>query len=173
MADFLAGQVPTAAELNLAAKAGVIVGWAQRVIDSNTANSTTDVAVLELPDVPLTAGRIYEILSSTLRIDCSIANDVGMARIRYTTDGSTPGVTSTVLPGGQAQGVLANTSFPEDKVIATRYVPASNETMSLLLCVSRQTGTGVITILADGANRVIELTIRDCGVSPGDIGIDR
>lgn len=169
----LAGQVLTAADFNLAAKSGEIVGWAQRISNSSASSSTTDVAVLELPDIAITAGRLYEIFTSPLRLDTGVANDVAMARIRYTTDGSTPSVSSTVLPGGQAEAVLANVTFGEDRVISTTYVPAADETLSLLLCVSRQTGSGSITVIADGSATLCELKVRDCGVSAGDTGVDR
>ena len=172
MADFLAGQVPTAAELNLAAKPGTILGKAQRITDSTTATSATDVAVLELPDIAITAGRIYE-LRATARIDTSVAANLGRIRLRYTTDGSTPTNTSTIMPNGQSEASIANTAFGEDRIISATYVPAGNETLSLLLCVSMQSGSGNVITQADGTNIITEITVTDCGVDPGDTGIDK
>jgi len=172
VADILAGQILTAAEIALAAKAGVCVGRAERVSNSSSANSTTLVAVLRLDDIAITGGRRYRIETPPLFLDGSIANDVGQAWIVYTTDGSTPTASSTVLPGGVTQTVIPNISFGEARPIITFYTPAADETLSLLLCVARASGTGVIVIQANGTSTLCEVAVYDAGVDPGDTGVD-
>jgi hypothetical protein len=161
-----------ASKLNLEVLPGTIVGVAQRITDSSLATSATDIAVLELPDIAITAGRRYEI-RATGRIDTSVAANLGRMRLRYTTDGSTPSTSSTVMPNGQSQASIANTAFGEDRVILCTYVPAGNETLSLLLCLSMQSGSGNVVLQADGTSVVTEIVVIDRGVDTGDTGIDR
>jgi hypothetical protein len=172
VADFLAGQVPTAAELILASRAGECLDRAQRITDSTGSATTTLVPVLRLDDVPITAGRAVIVESSGILLDSSVADDVGLLTVTYTTDGSTPTIASAVLPGAVAERLVRNISFPETCNIRTRYTPAGNETLSLLLCVSRAAGTGTIVAKANGTSSVMELTVIDAGVDGGDHGTD-
>lgn len=172
MANFLAGQVPTAAELSLATRAGEVVGRARRITDSSASTSTTRVAVLELDDVPLTGGRVYEIASPNLNIDGGTANDDYVVDILYTTDGSTPTTSSALLPGSSCEIIQPDAARNITAHISTTYTPATDETLSLLLCLRHGSGTSSAVIRADGTFRHIEMLVIDRGVDPGDTGVD-
>lgn len=169
---FAAFEKVRASKLNREVLPGTVIAQHRRETNSSGASSTSNVAVLRILNIPLTAGRMYKIETSPLRLDTGVANDVGKATLLYTTDGTTPTTSSPELPGGQAQRVLANVTFGTDAVIRTTYTPGSDETLALLLCVSRPSGTGSIVIIADGASTIAELTVTDAGEDPGDTGTD-
>lgn len=168
---FTSQQTLTAALLNTAVLAGTVLGRARRTTSSSGSTSTTLVPVLRLDDIPIIGGRAYNVMTTPLLLDTSVANDVGRIAITYTTDGSTPTISSTIMPGTEYTTVLPNPAVAQGITGNTTYVPASNETLSLLLCVSRFSGTGTITILGS-SSVVIEMKIVDGGVDPGDTGVD-
>lgn len=165
--SFLAGQTLTAAALNLATKK--ILARGRRTTAST--GTTTEVGVIRLDDIPIVGGRLYEISSSTVTPDTGTNGDMTNVRIRYTTDGSTPSTSSTVLPGAIGQVRLDDASNGEALVVKTFYAPASDETLSLLLTVGRSSGSGTITLFADGVFET-HLVVKDVGVDPGDTGTD-
>lgn len=165
MAEWAAGEEATAAKMN---RHG-IKGRARRT--SNSTTTTTETGVLRLDDIPILAGRCYEIKSSPLGLDSSVTNDETIAQIRYTTDASTPTTSSTVLPGSRVQTRQTDANVAEHKVICTTYTPAADETLSLLLCVARLAGTGNHSITPDTSG-ITEFTVVDIGVDPGDTGVD-
>lgn len=161
----------TAALANTLGLPGTVIVRGRRTSNATGATSTTLVPFLRLDDVPITAGRLYRIFSSGIALDGSVASDIGQVSVTYTTDGSTPTISSTVLPGGIAKAIIPNTTHAEYVVINTTYTPAANETLSLLFSVSRLVGTGTITPLGLAPD-VLELCVVDCGVDPGDTGVD-
>ena len=171
MSEVAAGEIATAAKWRRDTKK--ILGRARRTTDSSTSASTTLVAVLRLDDIPITGGRLHRISTSPLSLDSSTANDVIRASILYTTDGTTPTTSSTQLPGGIAQTSQPNAAAGEfPSAISTTYTPASDETLSLLLCVSRISGGGNCLIQANGTVTIIEILVTDLGIDPGDTGTD-
>lgn len=170
--DFQSHELVTATKLNRALRAGRCIGRARRITNSSAATSTTLVPVLELDDIPVIGGRQYDIITSPLFLDTSVANDVGQAWFTYTLDGSTPVIGSTLLPGGVAEAKLVDTAFGESRVIATSLTPASDGSLSLLLSVARGSGTGNIIIQANGTSTICEFRVYDRGEDPGDTGVD-
>ena len=170
--DFQSHELVTATKLNRALRSGRCIGRARRITSSTTSSSTTLVPVLRLDDIPLTAGRQYTIVSSALALDGSVAADSITIVMTYTVDGSTPTIASPTFPGSNVQIVQSNVSIPEYRSIITTYIPAADETLSLLLCVFRGSGSGVVGILADGTTRICEFRVLDQGEDPGDTGVD-
>lgn len=147
--------------------AGILVGRCIRRHRRTTtsSNSTgTDVGVIRFDDVAVTAGRLYVVMYRC-NPNSSIGTDILRTQVRYTTDGSTPGTSSTVLPGSTAlppDGTGTITQIAE-------YTPGSDLALSLLLCVGRETGSGNVNLFADGP-RATSLLLFDCGEDPGDGG---
>lgn len=165
---FLALTNPTAGQLN---RLGQAAQRGRRIITSTGVTSTTDIGVLRLDDLAVTSGVLYVVMTCPLALDSSVANDEIGARIRYTTDGSTPTVASPILPGSQVAYRQVDVNVPEHKIICTTYTPAGNETLSLLLCVRRIAGTGTGNLFADGTD-LIQLLVFTLGSDPGDSGVD-
>lgn len=164
--DFLAGQKPTADELDALPK-GVIARGRR---NTNSSTTTSEIGVLRLDDKPILAGRIYRIYTSVLRGDNAVSNNLVGARIRYTTDGSTPTTSSSIIPGGEAKYRQTDTANPEDFVVTTTYTPTGAETLSLLLTVYSPNADTVG--LLGSATNIIQIVIEDGGIDPGDDGVD-
>lgn len=164
---FVAGQVLTAAQLNALPK---IVRRARRV--TNSTGTTTEIGVERLDDIPILAGRCYEISTTTLIIDGTSDGGQIAAHIRYTTDGSTPTTASPIIPGGNTQFRQAANAVTESAApICTTYTPVADETLSLLLTVRNFAGGGTVAMAADSIN-IIEMRVKDLGPDPGDTGVD-
>lgn len=137
--------------------------------ESNSTTTTTEVGVMTLDDITFVGGRRYLVETSALLLDGSIANDVIRATIRYTTDGSTPTTSSTILC--LAQDIQPNINFPITTSPSSTYAPSVDEAFSALLTVSRATGTGTVGMLG-GTTTPIEILVWDLGVDIGDTGVD-
>lgn len=162
-----AGTIATAATYNTDTRQ--IIARGSRNTDSSTTTGIT--AVLRLDDIPVTGGRVYEIATSPLHLDSTVIDDHIEARITYTTDGTTPTSGSTTLPGARAQGRQSvSASFAEGRTIQTLYVPAADETLSLLLCVRRDSGSGSVGIFGT-SGFLIDMWVTDLGEDPGNSGV--
>lgn len=161
----LAGQTATADQYNEDVQK--LIGFGQRL--SNSSTTTTEIGVLRLDDIPILAGHRYEISTSTLLLGTSVANDIVTARLRYTTDGSTPSTSSTLLTlAGERIEVTASGGYA---LVRATYAPAADETLSVLLTVGRASGTGNVGINY-GSAAPIEVYVIDLGEDPGDTGVD-
>lgn len=154
-----------------AVSSGATVGRARRDTNSSTTTSTTRVAVLRLPPVAVKQGRSYRIKSSTLTVDGPTASDALIADLVYTTDGSTPSTSSTQLPGSEAHIQQPNATPFISGIIDTTYVPAADQSLSLLLCIRHEAGTGAMAINATGVGTICQITVTDEGVDPGNTGV--
>lgn len=169
---FFSGQKARAADMNdLIDKDSVlplgIQARANRITSSTT--TTTEVGVLRLDDVPMYLGRTYKIWTTPLFLDTSVANDVAAGNFRYTTDGSTPTTSSGLLDS--CQSVLVNATFPNTGNIIIDYSPTVDQLFSVLLTVSRQTGTGNISITSSSTAPIC-INVEDIGQDPTDTGVD-
>jgi hypothetical protein len=136
---------------------------------SGSSTTTTEVGVLRVDDVPIRANHLIKVWTSPIFVHSTVSTDVVAALVRYTTDGSTPTTSSTAL--GRVQIQIGNTSFPPAIVFQLFYVPASDQTFSALLTVSRITGSGTVD-LVNTAGLDLDLCIEDCGIDTGDVGVD-
>lgn len=152
------------------------VGWnsAWGVVSRGrrTTNSTTtasgETGVLRVSS-PVLAGRLYRISTNCLINGSTSTDDTVTARLRYTTDGSTPSTSSTIL----ASGNISVPPYVPQTVVVIGYFPAAtNHTLTVLLTVLRPggVGTGQLTVSSD--NPSMDLIIEDVGPDPTDTGVD-
>lgn len=161
---FSAGQVPTAAELRTATAEGVLRRGRRT---SSTATTTTELAVLRVDGIPVTAGRIIKIWTPPLFAGSSVAGDNTFVRIRYSTAG-VASLTSTILTTDIGYSGSVSSTSPK---LAAKYLPPSDQTLSVLLVVGRWAGTGNCSIGVTANLPEIELIVEDTGADPGDTGI--
>lgn len=166
MADVTAGQIMTADLFNRKVRKNI--AHARRLTNS-TASTGSPVGVIRMDDIPIRAGIQYRI-SWKARTDSSVANDVCYGEIRYTTDGSTPTTSSTQLPGSVGETGQTDGGVGFSLYATTYYSPLVNETLSILLTVTRGSGTGNNVLYADGATNVTDIYIDDMGDEPGLTG---
>lgn len=170
--DFQSHERLTATKLNRALRAGRCIARGRRITNSSASASTSRVGVLRIDDIPMTGGRLYRIATSRLAVDTTVNADTAQVELLYTTDGSTPSLVSTTLPGGNDEVDMPSAARAEYLFINTHYVPATDETFSVIMTIRRTSGTGSVVLQADGTSKVIDLTIFDCGEDPGDVGVD-
>lgn len=156
---FLSGQRLTAEALNLATKRLIARGTRT----SDKAAITAEVGVLRLDDIPLVGGRSYLVQLGSMRMGATAATVT--ARLRVTTDGSTPTTASTAI----AAYILLNSTSAESFDISRAYYPATDETFSVLFTLA-----STVSISTSGAasDSPIQLSIFDTTEDTGDIGVD-
>jgi hypothetical protein len=141
-----------------------VVGWGERTTNSST--TSTETGVLRVDNISCVSGRWYQIFTSALPLASTVANDSVRAAIRYAI-GATATTSSTQLDFVQLQ--QPNTSIPPAiSLVSTPFLTAG--TLSVLLSVSRQSGTGLVQILA-GATFPVDLFVVDMGVAPSNTGV--
>ncbi len=165
MVNWSAGQKARASQLTQ----GTIIGWARRITTSSTNSTSTDIGVLRLDNVAVVSGRSYSIRSNSLNVASTVNNDVVRVSVRYRTDGVAAGITDTFLPGGQ--GYVNIIASGGTITFDIQYVPSGNQTLSLLLCIARSSGTGATTLFCDSV-RVTEIKVLDAGVDVGNTGVN-
>lgn len=147
--------------------AGQCIARGNRTTSSST--TTSEVGVLRLDDIPLKAGQLYIIQTSSMFLGSTTSGDGIGATLRYTIDGSTPNpTTSTRLASIHA---LAGSSSPALPLIA-KYIPGSNLDFSVVLTVVRWSGSGTVSMGTDANHPDIDLMIIAAGAAPADTGTD-
>lgn len=160
----LAGAIADPGQYNIDIKK--LVARARRETTSTT--TTTEIAVMRLDSVPVKAGRHYRICTSPLHLLSTVNTDAITARIRYTTDGSTPTTSSTQM--GQLT-VTRSQAVSDSASMILEHTPASDQELSLLLTVGRTIGTGNVS-MEGGATFPIILWVDDMGPDTGNVGIN-
>jgi hypothetical protein len=161
---FTAGQKPTAATMNLEVAAGHEIVRHKRTFASTTTTSSTGIGVIQL-NIPVTLGRLYWVgFFTPCHLDSTVTTDNVMAKIVYTTDGSTPTASSPILEGAQAYSLA--TAVP----LATVWAATMTGTLKVWICVGRQAGSGNVRIYADAVGRSMEVGAVDLGPDTGSAG---
>lgn len=163
MTHIVAGQKVRRADLSI----GEMIARASRATSSTAASAAQ--GVLRLDGVALTAGRRYVIRPSSLLLTSSVAADRGTARLAMDTTGAAATTGSTLYALNNSPPVTVS-----DGVECTpwySYTPSVNETVSIILFTQRLAGTGNIRLLVSGSS-TIDIEVFDCGVDPGDTGVD-
>ncbi len=152
--------------------AGPLVGSA--IARASRGSSSTAASgsqgVLRLDDVPLKAGRIYEITTSTVIVTSSVAGDRVTARLTATLDGTTA-TTGSALYAIYNSAAIGAAGDGESGVVSFFHAPTTDETLSVLLMTARLSGTGNARLIV-GGNTSIDIAVIDHGQDPGDTGID-
>jgi len=146
-----------------------ILGRARRTTEGPTSGGSI-ASTLRLDDIAVAAGRMIR-CAYTIHPRSTVGGDLIVSELRYTTDGATPTTGSPILPGSQSYSRGQVTDMAQSVTIETVYAPAGAETLSLLLCITRALGTGVVRHGAD-ANATTDIIIEDIGVAVGDTGVD-
>lgn len=149
-----------------AAPAGIIARGKRITTSSST---TSEIGVLRLDNIALLAGRSYKIWTSPLIIESTVANDTAAATVRVSNSGIAT-VASTLLD--EIQTTIPSIVHPPVLPLDCEpYIPATNETLSVLLSVARLSGTGNVSLVTN-TGIPITMVVEDMGVDPGDTGVD-
>lgn len=166
---FTAGQILTASALNTATRKRI--GRARRITNSTSSTSTTALSVLRLDDIPIKALKNYEI-KWACHVSFATPGDIGVVQLHYTTDGSTPTSSSSVLPGSNSENHTQTSSQYDGLTMVTDYTPAADQTLSLLMTYRHLSGTGAMVLQGNGVQYLTAIYVDDMGDDPGDTGVD-
>jgi hypothetical protein len=143
-----------------------LIAYAER--PSSSSGTTTEVEALRLGSVGLIAGFAYRVWSSSMIIDSTVATDDVGARYRATFDGSDAAIGSAVFSSSLDKATGAAGQVVAE--IMRSYIPAANETLSVLLTVFRAVGTGTVN-LTRTAGFPIDIHVECLGLAPANTGV--
>lgn len=133
---------------------------------SGVSTSSTAVGVMRLDSISLLSGRAYLISCPAMHPTSTVTTDVMRVEVRGSTSG-TATTASAVIPGLQAYAL-----FGQPMSLETVYQPGSNQTLSLILCIARDSGSGNVTMLADTSGRLSQIIVTDIGLAVSNSAVD-
>lgn len=130
--------------------------------------TTTETGVLRIDNIPVLAGRWYQISTGPLNMDGSVDNDIGKVQIRASQSGAA--TTASTLIGYMRQTI---DSAAQSNVVNLNawYLAPSDGTLSVILTLIRQTGTGNIIIFCSTSGDILDMVVQFAGNDPGDTGV--
>ena len=161
------GDVIFASDINNQPK---IIARGQRTT-ATAAITTTETGVIRLDDVPVRNGYCYEITVDNINIDTSVANDIGIVRMRYVfaaSAGSTATTTSTQL--NTWRNTIDDATNSNVLPWVNHYFATADGFLSILFSLQRQAGTGNL-IWFCSATDVCNVVVKDIGSDPGNTGV--
>jgi hypothetical protein len=143
-----------------------------RRITASSVATGTELGVLRVDSVVLTAGHAYMVFTSPLNIKGSVVGDIGDVRLRVN-EGGTATTSSTQIT--HVRHYTNNASFTPLAPLVVYYEPAATTSVaSFLLTVARVVSGASSTGVQLGASsaEVLDLVICDIGTSVPDTGVD-
>lgn len=153
----LTGYTPTALDLSIGC-----VAFGRRT-NASSGSTTAEVGVLRLDNIPVYQGRRYKITTSPLNMFSTIAGDLMNAHIRVSTTAAA--TTASTQLTGLVESAFTSAASQRTQCLNVTYTPAASGTLSVLLSISRDSGTGTVTI-AGATNYPTDLVVEDIGPDP-------
>lgn len=169
---FFAGDTLDAADLNLPPWALGMVAYGSRPSSNGnsavlTPSGSTSTGILRIDNVQLYAGRRYMIESSDLRVDLGTSTDRPRFELRLNTAGTA--TTSTAITARTEVAGADLNNMPHLRRVIT---PSSSTSVaSLLLSVTRPSGSGTIQVMAGTDDETLWIAVTDLGVAVADSGV--
>lgn len=148
---------------------GRVIARGRRTTGSLVANSAAQVPVQRLDSIPLLAGHAYMISCGKAGFTASDATQRPQ-HLMYINNAGAATTGSTLLREAAAPvyDTSVGTVVPG---LDTIYVPAGNETLSVLYAIARVAGSGSVTY-SPSTSGPCDIWVTDLGTDPGDSGID-
>lgn len=149
------------------------VAYGSRSSIAGPTSGATELGILRLDNLNLTAGYFYLVLVGNLRVDMSVVTDRAKFILRYNSAG-TATTSSTALARSEraipTSGDDLN-SFP--KPMGWIIPGSSTTTGSVLLSMSRPSGTGTLTAPPSpyASDELVTMAILNFGPAPADTGV--
>lgn len=135
--------------------------------NSDKTYSGAETGYLRVDSIPIVAGYRYHIVTSSMLGSLAASGDTAAVILRASTTGSA-GTGDTQLT---AIDINANSGFAprNSNMISYTYTSGSNQTLSLLLSLSKVGGVSNWSLL--GASRLVELFVYSMGPDPTNTGV--
>lgn len=148
-----------------------VLAYGKRISNSSAATSTSAVGVLRLDDIPIYAGYFY-VVEWSAHFKVSSGGDILYAQVHYTTDGSTPTTSDTVIPNSYHSAQCPSSSYPESALARAPLPVTSDGTLSVLLSFGHVSGTSNSYLLSNIYSYCTTMTVEITGENVGDTGVD-
>lgn len=160
-----AGNIIYATDVN---NVGTVLKRSERTTNGTT-TTTTPQGYMRLDSIDIVSGNCYEVKTSPLIFESSVAGDL----VTITLYGSTSGAATTSSTQLTALVDTSQTASGNQKTKGFSYLYAAATTgqLSLLIAYVRTSGTGNVRINAS-ATLPAQLWVTVGGVDPGDTGVD-
>ena len=147
-----------------------IVKRGRRLVSSGNF-TTTETPILRVDDIPVLAGSIYRIATSSVNVDTSVAHDVVSARFRvqFSASPGTPATVSSTLIDivrNAIDDIAQSNAVPGHCF----YIATTTGYISVLLSAQRVAGTGTL-FWQCSSTEPLDLTVEYGGDDPGDTGV--
>ena len=171
--SLLAEQVARAASdtVTAAHSSGIIARHRRTTNGTGTTASTAATAQKYMEvTASLKTGRLYRVQVQDMGVFCSVASGAETnVQITFTTDGSVPAPSSSVLTTAQVQTLAG--SLVASVTIGGTFVPSGNVTFRALVSYFSSPAGPTVNAFASGTWPA-EICVEDLGVDPGSSGTD-
>jgi hypothetical protein len=143
-----------------------------RRITSTGNITTTETGFLRLDNIPVQAGRIYQINTANINVDTSVANDIADVPLRVAFSATTGTVATTASAKiGHLRETIDDPTQSNVLPMNAFYVAPSDGYISLLLSLVRVNATGGNLIIFASSTEILDLVVQYAGSDPGDTGV--
>lgn len=150
-----------------------IVGFGERT-SNGTATTTGEKTFLRVDDISIIAGQAYEITTSPLIFQSTVASDLLQVNVKFSTSGAatTSSALLTVLAQKvHAGGAVGTVAQGTASLTITYNALVTSTSASLLLSYQRGSGSGNVLIQA-ASDIPAQVTMKWIGTSKADTGVD-
>ena len=137
-------------------------GGLTSVTNAGDTSGTTEKILFEFNVGDLEAGRLYRVMLHG-HYQGSVAGDAFDLRVRRTTDGTAPTITSPAFYGG-VKRLNVPAAGSDDFAGWFEFSPGVDASYRMALTAQRGTGTGVMRVYLLQEDRRFEWTVDDCGL---------
>lgn len=146
-----------------------IVGFGERV-SNGTTTTTVEKTFLRVDDISITAGQAYDIFTTPLIFESSVAADEIQVVLRISTAGAATTSSTQLTLLAQASKTASLAQHTQGLAITYNALVTST-TASILLSYVRAAGTGNVRVNAS-ADIPAQITMKWIGTSKADTGVD-
>ena len=159
--------MPAAGEIVYIEEIPHVVSRGNRATASSATSGGTELGVLRVDGVNLIGGHSYMVIADHLRPDLTVTTDRAKYTLRWNDTGVAATTSSTELGRTEAAGGDLNSM---GVIIGWVHPAADVSGASFILTISRPSGTGTVTALADTGG--MNITIIDVNLTVPDTGVD-
>jgi hypothetical protein len=154
----------------LETSAQVVIARARRITATGNI-TTTETPVLRLDNIPVRAGKIYQINTSGINIDTDTANAIGTMKMRIAYAVGTGTLATISSPQfGQMRNTVDDIVSSNIIPLSGFYIASADGYISILLACQRVGGSGNLVVFC-ASNEILDLVVQFGGADPGDTGV--
>lgn len=133
--------------------------------------TTTETPFLRLDNIPVQAGKVYQINVTNINIDTTVSNDIGDCRLRVAY-AATTGTLATIASSQIAhfRNTIDDATQSNVGQLGAFYIATADGYTSMLLSIQRVSGTGNLVVFCS-TTEILDFVVQFGGPDPGDTGV--